>query len=586
MRLTVSAVGLCICVPFWAGCSTAGSQSFKSSSPLASVSAPAARVRIGVPSPVGPASGENGKNSTAHFRGQYAILLQGYDANDLPTVLAGSITADGEGNIAAGEFDIDSEGGITPIPPQQTGTYTIDTSFHDAIRGQINITSFTFPGTPSQLAFEFSLSEDGEKGTIIEFDTTGYRNAGTIERQRPSSFVASSGPYAFEFDSDAPVGGRIVEAGQFTLGAGGNVQSGVLDMSKAFDSAPIFQDAPITAGTATPPDSSGRGTLSLTVGGTTSTYAYYVVSKGKWIVVQTDPGASFGTAQSGTAFAQKPLDTSSINMKSVIQMTGMDAVSGTDNLIPTCLIGVMTIAGGGNMNLLFDTNDGGSVGIGELVNGTVTSFDPTTGRVVLSAPGGFEQGFVENAVIYLYAPQQGFIIDVDPFAAGVSTNMAFSGTLTPQALGPFHNRSISGNLLVRAGRSSVPTIPNIEGVVHVVSETSTLQAVVDLTSEPFQEAFQKNVTFSGTFSITDPVNGHGILPASGFGDFPPGSAGTASFFLIVPDEFVLLGTQPSVSSGIWFFTSGHAERCEGSSRENEQDQCDDSQARILVRDQN
>jgi len=589
MRLPVSPVALSICTLFFAGGATTSPQifhNFRSPSRIfearSGPSAPQAAERGVSPGMVSPLQrGHEGKGKESnlrYLRGQYAILLRGYDAVDSPMVLAGSITADGHGSITAGEFDIDNGGGITPIPAQQTGTYTVDTSFHNAIRGQIDITSFTFPGTPSQPAFEFSLSDDGEKGTIIEFDTTGYRNAGTIERQRPSAFTGPSGPYAFDFDSDAPVGGRIVEAGQFTIAADGSVQSGVIDMSKAFDSAPIFQDAPITAGTATAPDSSGRGTLSLTVAGTTSTYAYYVVSRGKWILVQTDPGAAFGTAQSGTAFAQKPLDASSINMKSVIQMTGMDAVSGTDNLIPTCLIGVMTITNGGNMGLLFDfdTNDGGSVGIGELVNGTVTSFDPTTGRAVLSTPGAFDHGFVDNAVIYLYAPQQGFIIDLDPAVAGQFSNKAFSGTLTPQRLGPFHNRSVSGNLLVEAGGSSVPTIPNIEGVVHVVSETSTLKAVVDLSSEADQESFQKDITFSGTFMVTDPATGHGILPASGFGDIPPGSTGTSSFFLVGPDEFVLLGTQPNVSSGIWFFSSANAERCEGRSSENEDDECEDA----------
>src|SRR5271165_7051527 len=165
-------------------------------------------------------------SQVSQFSGTYAFLLRGYDENQLPLVMAGSITADGMGNLTAAELDIDGDGGITRVPPPGSGTYTVDTSFNQVVRGTFTITSYTYPNTAVQISMKFAMSADGTHGTIVDFDGSGFLVSGAILKQDTSLFSANPAPipahtYAFLLESDAPVTGRIVEDGEFTLGANG-----------------------------------------------------------------------------------------------------------------------------------------------------------------------------------------------------------------------------------------------------------------------------------------------------------------------------------------------------------------------------
>ena len=224
-------------------------------------------------------------SAVADFSGTYTFLLRGFDENQLPLVVAGSITADGAGNLTAAEVDINGDGGIVRVPPPGSGTYTIDNSFNQVVRGTFTITSFTYPNTTIQISMKFAISGDGTHGEIVDFDPTGFQLAGTILKQDTSLFSTAPAPipaqtYAFLLDSDAPVGGRIVEDGEFTLAATG-VTGGLADLSQAGAANPIYVAAPIAAGPATAPDSSGRGTLTLSVQANSILYAYYIVNSGQ-----------------------------------------------------------------------------------------------------------------------------------------------------------------------------------------------------------------------------------------------------------------------------------------------------------------
>src|SRR5271163_2231588 len=73
-------------------------------------------------------------SAVADFSGTYTFLLRGFDENQLPLAMAGSITADGAGNLTAAEVDINGDGGIVRVPPPGSGTYTIDNSFNQVVR--------------------------------------------------------------------------------------------------------------------------------------------------------------------------------------------------------------------------------------------------------------------------------------------------------------------------------------------------------------------------------------------------------------------------------------------------------------------
>jgi hypothetical protein len=489
------------------------------------------------------------------FNGPYAFLVRGYDIAGSPMAMAGSFTTDGNGNVTGGELDFNDGGGVTSVASPITGTYTTDTTFHNVVRGTLTISSYTFPNSSNHIVLKFVLSSDATRGRILELDGSGFINSGTLIRQDPAALTAASaaGSYAFGLDSDAPVGGRTVEDGQLVIAQGGAV-TGIVDQSKAGNATPTYSATPIAAGsTATSPDPSGRGTLSLTVSNTTSLYAYYLVNAGQLDLIQIDPGHTFGTVQAGMALAQTQLTSSSVNTigPSVLQMTGMDSPTGTQNIGPDVIIGVMTVFSGTTFNVTFDSNDLGNILTNHPAPGTISSFDPTTGRGVITVNGGFNTGFMNSAVFYLYDAGKGFIIDADPSTNTGITNNAFSGTFTTQT----QNFVLSGNLIGGSVGSAIPDIPNFEAALNVNGQTGAATAIGDLTSLPSELGNVTDVSFSGTFLITNYPLGYGTatLPAGLFTPTASSQPGPASFYMLGPNQFVLIGTQNGVYSGISFF---------------------------------
>lgn len=499
-------------------------------------------------------------SAVADFSGTYTFLLRGFDENQLPLTMAGSITADGAGNLTAAEVDINGDGGILRVPPPQSGTYTVDTSFNQIVRGTFTITSFTYPNTTIQISMKFSLSADGTHGEIVNLDPTGFQLSGTLLKQDTSLFSASPAPipaqtYAFLLDSDAPVGGRIVEDGEFTLAAAG-VTGGLADISQAGAANPLATAAPIAAGPATAPDSSGRGTLTLSVQGNSILYAYYIVNSAQINLVEIDPGLGLGTVQGGTALAQKgPFTSSTVNTNngSVIQMTGFDTIHGTNLIAPDVIIGQMKIDSGANFNLVFDSNDEGIVpGTHSTAPGVVT-FDPATGRGTLTISGGFDTGFVDSAVFYLSDVGTGFIIDTDPSNNQMVTNNAFSGTFVPQA-GNMMVDTISGNALARFGESVIPDIPSIAAAINFDDPSNSFTGEGDLTSLKSQFDQVPDLMFNGSFNVLDLASGHGTatFPAMMFGYPSTNPPITANYYVIGPNQFVLIGQQTGFYSGVVF----------------------------------
>src|SRR5262249_940 len=151
--------------------------------------------------------------------------------------------------------------GVATLVSGLAGTYTVDTSFSGIPRLTINFMSGALA-----ISLKGVLSLDGTRGRIIEYDGSLRLNAGTPFLQDQAALAAANPPgtYPFGLDSDAGTGssaggnvtGRIVEAGQFTLGTGGtSVTGGVADAGQAGAPAVLlgngFTPASIAAGAAT-----------------------------------------------------------------------------------------------------------------------------------------------------------------------------------------------------------------------------------------------------------------------------------------------------------------------------------------------
>jgi hypothetical protein len=496
--------------------------------------------------------------SSVSLKGNYAFLVRGYDASGAAMAMAGSIALDGKGNITGGEFDLNDGGTITAAAGPVTGTYTLDSSFNGVARGTL---TFQTAGASQSVALKYALSADGTRGKVIEYDSSGFLNSGEILLQDPSSLAAANaaGTYAFGVNSYAPAGQRVAEAGQFILGAAG-VTGGAADLSQAGAASPVFAAITAAAGTATA-DANGRGTLTLTTNGNGIALAYYLVNSGQLELIEIDKGGPLGTVDAGTARKQATLSASSVNATSVMQMTGVDAPVGTQNFGPAVIIGVMNISGASAFNLTFDSNDIGTILTTHPETGSVTSFDPTTGRGVIAVGQGFASGFVDSAVFYLNDSGTGFIIDDDVAAAtggplnGPIVNRGYGGTFTAQTGGPFSAQSLSGNLLAVSGASASDSIPNIEAGANFDAATGAFTAEADVTSLASQIGQDANVMFGGSASVTDVTLGHGnaTVPSGFFGNFNLAQSAPATFYLIAPNQMVVIGTLSGTASGVSFF---------------------------------
>ena len=481
----------------------------------------------------------------------YSLLLRGYDASGRPLAIAGVLVADSAGNIKGGELDINDGGTATQIQSLQ-GSFGTDTNFAGIIRGTISITNAFFPGTSVKPVFKFVIRGTQLEARVIEFDGTGNLVAGVEFLQSGLSGQVPTGAFAYGLDSDAPIGSRTVEVGSFDIATGGGIV-GISDRSRA--QAAVAEQAQSVSGTASGPDALGRGTLQLSFGGETIQYAYYQVSPGELYLIQIAGGSSSSTVLAGVA-QERSFDFDSINgvySTSVFQMTGLDRRASTNALAPDVVIGRMTIAKDNTVSIACDSNDAGAVSVGAALSGTLTSYDPNTGRGVLQVSGGFDRGFADTVVFYLYDNGQGFSMSIDPTVAGGTTNKGLSGTLIQQILGPFNMQSINGTMIGVSGASSVLDIPALEAAVSADGSSGHL---IGLAYANSVQGLITNVTFGETFSITDPNTGHGTatVPAGFYGDFTQGAVDPATFYLIGPNRFVSIGTKDQSISGITYFS--------------------------------
>jgi len=494
-------------------------------------------------------------NATATLNGPYAFSLRGFNpSGSAPVAIAGAFVADGAGGISNAEFDLNNGGSFVSFPAPMTGTYVVNSASNGIPRVTI-----TFASTPINLVLKCALSSDGKRGQIIQLDNSGFLTAGTLMQQDPTALTGDpGGNYAFGVDSDAPVGQRIVEAGQFVLSAGGTSISGGLADATQFGAANpvaggVNGGAAIAADVAAAPDGLGRGTMTLNVGGTAVQYCYYVTNGQQLNLLEIDSGAALQSVFSGTAQRQKTLDANTINSTGVFALTGMNVVNST-TVVPDSAIGVLTISGN-SVNATFDRNTGTNVTSQQQVTGSIPSgsipsaaFDPTTGRVVVA------NTMILGAALYYYDVGKAYLIDITPNSA----SHALSGQLIPQAAGPFSASSdLAGNLIGRAGGSSTAGPANVD-LATTFDGASSYTFTLDLTTTNTGIGSNGQVVdYSETepFQINDSTVGHGLMKLVGgaLGDPAATNEDIVSFYLIGPKQFVAIGNQAGVPSGVLYF---------------------------------
>jgi hypothetical protein len=386
--------------------------------------------------------GSNSDNSK--LNGQYAFLLGGYDG-DGNVAMAGSFTADGNGNITSGVADYNFSSAIFVATNLTfTGTYSVGSDN----RGSITITVTSpraFPSGFSQ-TFSFSLgSFNGgiaTRGRMIELDNEQIWATGILAKQDPTAFstAAITGGYAFGLSGTASSGFPLNAVGRFTA-SGGSLSAGLTDVYGL--GLTESGSGTVSAGLRLPfsgvyqVSANGRGTAVFTFTAQDpafSNFAFYVVSASELLFIETDTCQSgictFKGGISGEALQQSggPFTAGSLNGPAVFNLTaaGSNATGGS------VAVGQEILDGMGNLTGIQDKNSSGVITSAQTFSGTYTVDPDGLGRGE-SAQGGVQESF------YLASPGRGFII---------GTNGYNEGKFEPQSGAPFNDASISGDFVL------------------------------------------------------------------------------------------------------------------------------------------
>jgi hypothetical protein len=418
--------------------------------------------------------------------GQYAFLFSGFNSAG-PMSVAGNFTADGNGNLIAGNTDVDIVGGTRTNQGLTQSTYSVGSDNSGTMR--LN-TAVNFPTDSFSFIFSFALDSFSSLGVaaggrLIESDSTGQTETGFFVKQDPAAFSTTALSGGFAFALAGPQGiDENAALGRFTA-SGGSLSAGHIDLI-GFGAGGLQPDQPFTGTYSV--DGSGRGEAMLNISGQPNPLGLilYVVSSRESLWMGTG-----GSGVTGMALQQSggPFNASSLNGTAVFGAAGF-TVAGND-----VTVGEVQFDGMGNLSGTNDENYFGLSFPNEPITGTYTVDSNGLGRGVINEAKG--PGL---SVFYLVSPGRGFILS--------GNNSLEFGTFEPQTGGPFSNASVSGNYALGAlpllsspgtsfasGRLLADGAGNLSGTLTTKAGTQT---------------------FAGTYSVS--ANGRtalSITPTSG-----------------------------------------------------------------------
>ena len=399
---------------------------------------------------------------TGRLQGPYAFTLNGYNQGQ-PFYTVGSFIADGNGNITSGVLDQATASGVN-TNVTFTGTYNLPVG---STTGTITITSMLL-GT-SNYSIAVSTTGDSE---LIETDTNIY-GSGLVKKQSTTTLPLSASAYAFGLFGSDSGGNGYAGAGAFLVNS--NLVTGGEEDTN--DNGTASGQLAITGGTLVNPDGmTGRGTFTLTVGGTTYNYVYYTTSlmTNELVAVETDTGGPFTLVDilpqiSGnpngflpSALACQGPGACSVMTVNGVTGSGMSAVS-------QAAVGTATFDGMGHITrsgidtlpgFFMDQSAGGT--LSQLNYCAADASTPCTysvdsmGRVAVVLFDSQGNQVPNPPVWYLVTKNQGFVVGTDPAVT--------SGKFAPQSGAPFSLPSLLGSYL---GGTITPTTSSVTNELDV-----------------------------------------------------------------------------------------------------------------------
>ena len=376
------------------------------------------------------------------LQGNFAFSFNGY-RNGTPFYTVGSFIGDGLGNLSGVLDQNDSVNGPLTNTPF-TGTYSITGT------NNLGSMTFTIPALGVTYSYVLAVPLNGDvRFTLSDTNNPMVYGSGVIKVQtlpKVPGLMQFSGAYSLGFFGVDSAGHRSAGAGSFkTDSTGSTITSGVEDTN---DNGTVQSDVAITGGTVTADTdftSTGRGTLTLTVGSSTQNYAFYVVNTlTEFVAVQTDAPSSGASLSLVSALKQCvggtgncTIGAATLNAAAVMELNGATPTG------PDVQLGVSTFDGQGNITLFqTDENNAGTV-TRNTFTGTYT-VDGNTGRVTVTGISS------TPPVWYIVGSNKGFVIGTDPSAT--------EGIFEPQTGGPF---TLASFLLSYAGTTVQPVSSSV-----------------------------------------------------------------------------------------------------------------------------
>lgn len=283
------------------------------------------------------------------LKGQYSFLVRGTTSSGA-LGRAGSILADGKGNITAGIEDVNS-GSSTATVVFNSGTYSITADG----RGKLTLTN----NTTGNLTFYIAMVSNS-LANLVESDTSVTSASGVLRKQDPSKFSSSSmaGNYVFNFAGVDIKGYPQSLIGRFTSDGAGRLSQGVLDIN---DNATVSGATSFT-GSSYQIDSTygatyGRGVASING----LNFAFYIVDNTRWNFLGTEDAEVMAGEVVGQV--SPPAATSGLSGGFCFVGMGSTKASSSSSGKPVVRGGRLTMDGSGNLSgvVLVSNSDGSAV---------------------------------------------------------------------------------------------------------------------------------------------------------------------------------------------------------------------------------
>jgi len=412
--------------------------------------------------------------NNASIKGNYVFSVSGVGGSGLPFYLVGTVTADGNGNITAGEADSNSVFAGYTVVPQITGTYSVGSDG----RGTLNL---SMPALSSQqFSYAFALKAL-DNAVLNEIDSQVTAATGNFETQ--SGALLTPANFAFGFSGTAGCG-ALNSAGIFNLSS--NKLGGVQDVNCG---GSITKAQPLS-GSYTSVDNFGRGTGTFSGNSGSSNFVFYVVSTGSYRFLCTNSGTFFlGGANIQTQASFSNTDFSGGYVVSTSANTQTVPGGGVSYTL------IQMNASNGNVSSgYYDVNDTGGVGQANL-----------TGAYSLNANGRISGSFNVNGVglpfaMFLSSPGLGYYLDERTSAVGggniygqnsaVNTNSAWAGSYATRQFGYFISSVgtiLPGNATAITGQISSNGAGTLAGTLDIndplgILTGQTLQGTYNVTT--------------------------------------------------------------------------------------------------------